>query len=177
MNLTIFVLLAILLSAAALYAVAHPILARARSAQPGPASARETLDELLARREAAFQALRELAFDHRVGKITDEDFTAFEAHLKQTAADALRALDLWETDTDDALDRAMERAVQARRASIAASNRTCPACGGLRADDDRFCATCGHELSAAGAACPNCKRPVEAGDRFCAGCGQPLNVG
>lgn len=176
-----FIVLAILLSAVALFAVAYPIVLRSGSAQPAIASARETLEELLAQREAAFQALRELAFDHQVGKITDEDFVAFEANLKLHAADVLRALDRWEAEADADLDDALEQAVRARRAALRESQDdsvACPACGSPAAADDKFCPACGATLTApqpaASPACPRCGRPAEPGDRFCAGCGQAL---
>ena len=178
-----FIFLAILLSIIALLAVAYPIVFRAGTAQPATASAQESLDELLAQREAAFQALRELSFDHQVGKITDEDFTAFEANLKLHAADTLRALDRWEAQSDADLDDVLERAVRARRNALRADGGACPACGAACAAGDKFCPACGALLTApptppqpaaAGRACPRCGRPAEAGDRFCAGCGQAL---
>ncbi len=183
-----FIILAILLSFVALLAVAYPIIAAARTAQPsavsgqkyGPFYAQESLDELMAQRDAALQALRELNFDHNVGKITDEDFAIFEANLKHTAADSLRALDQWEAEADDELDRTVEQAVQARRSALAAGGRACPSCGRAAAADDQFCAACGASLAAAPKpslpqdACPNCGRPFDPGDRFCAGCGQAL---
>ena len=174
-----FIVLAILLTAAAMFAVAYPILLRSNSSRPMAVSAQETLDELLAQRDAAFHALRELNFDHQVGKITDEDFVVFEAHLKQVAADALRALDGWEAEADDKLDRAIERAVRQRRATGGAVSRACSACGQLGKPEDKFCATCGAALPEPGApqdgaACPACGLPHQEGDRFCAGCGAAL---
>lgn len=173
-----FIVLAILLSAIALFAVAYPIILRSSTARPAAVSAQETLDELLAQREAAFQALRELNFDHRVGKITDEDFVAFEAHLKQVAADALRALDAWETEADDKVERAIERAIRARRT---APGHACPTCGQPGKPEDKFCASCGAAFIVQAApptnsACPACGLPYQQGDRFCAKCGAALAI-
>lgn len=172
---------AILLTAAALFAVAYPIVLRSSSARPAPTSAHEALDELLAQRDAAFQALRELNFDHQLGKITDDDFVAFEAHLKQVAADALRALDGWEADADTHLLRVIEHAARERRTDLAGSaagSRACPACDRPATPEDKFCAGCGAALPAGRApivpTCPGCGQPFQPGDRFCAGCGQAL---
>ncbi len=193
----IFILLAAALIAVAFYLVALPLLQHARrssDALPEYSTEQERLDELLARREAAFQALRELSFDHKVGKITDEDFVAFEAGLKQHAADTLRALDKWEAEADDDLDLAMEAEIQARRQSLAprgnghaaaseATGAPCPTCGNPIAASDRFCASCGTDLTAArvaapapasGPQCAACGQPTQPGDRFCGNCGQPL---
>jgi len=162
-----FIILSVLLAVAALFIVAYPILAKARAVAPARSSSQETLNELLARRDAAFQALRDLTFDHQVGKVSDEDFVVFEANLKQTAADALRALDEWEAKVDQ--DLALETEVGAGTAS---PEFNCPNCGSPVAPGDKFCATCGASL--APRTCPHCGRPYQPGDRFCAGCGQPL---
>lgn len=167
--------LSILLSAAALMAVAYPIVAPATKRIAPISTSQEALDELMAQRDAAFQALRDLAFDHRVGKITDEDFVAFEANLKQTAASALKSLDEWEGAADQDLDQALERQVAVRRKTLMASGgRLCVSCGHPAAPEDRFCAACGSALPAVEPSireCPKCSRPYEAKDRFCAGCG------
>ncbi|OQA47572.1 MAG: Double zinc ribbon [Chloroflexi bacterium ADurb.Bin325] len=181
MNSVVFVILSLILGGAALLAVAYPILMKGRAAQPAAVSAQERLEELLAQRDAAYQALRELSFDHRVGKITGEDLVVFEANLKHVAADTLRALDEFERAADADLDAYLERTVAARKAALSAGGRACPQCGQPAAADDRFCARCGAELSAAGpaaesagAVCPHCGKPLAAGDRFCAACGKPV---
>jgi hypothetical protein len=45
-------------------------------------------------RDRALAALKELEFDHRTGKISDEDYQELVVPLRRRAADALRALDL-----------------------------------------------------------------------------------
>ena len=176
----IFILLSLLIAFAALLAVAYPILARTTASEPAMTSAGETVDELLAQRDAVFQALRELRFDHAVGKITDEDYVAFEGSLKQTAADSLRALDEWEARTDPVLGPEMERVVAGRIALVAAGGIACSSCGRPAAPDDKFCGRCGAPLpespalAVATPACKNCGRLSEPDDRFCAECGQEL---
>jgi len=49
--------------------------------------------ELLERRDRALGALKELEFDHRSGKISDEDYRAIVGPLRRQAAEALRALE------------------------------------------------------------------------------------
>jgi hypothetical protein len=44
-------------------------------------------------RDRALAALKELEFDHRTGKVSDEDYRAALPGLRSRAADALRALD------------------------------------------------------------------------------------
>jgi hypothetical protein len=180
----LLIIVAVLMSIVAMLAVAYPVLAQMGERGPATSSAADTLEELLAERDAAFQALRDLNFDHQIGKITDEDFVVFEANLKESAANALRALDRWESETDSEVDLVLERAVAARRVALGTPGLACPNCGRPSAAGDAFCAGCGQPITQAPPAtpkkpalsCPHCDRLNELGDRFCAGCGQPLST-
>jgi hypothetical protein len=44
-------------------------------------------------RDRALAALKELEFDHRTGKVSDDDYRATIGPLRRQAADALRALE------------------------------------------------------------------------------------
>ena len=57
-------------------------------------------------RDRALAALKELEFDHRTGKISDEDYRAQVAPLRRRAAEALRAL---EVRTESATKRVRSR--------------------------------------------------------------------
>lgn len=48
---------------------------------------------LLEERDRALAALKELEFDHRTGKVSDDDYGALVAPLRREAAEALRALE------------------------------------------------------------------------------------
>jgi hypothetical protein len=45
-------------------------------------------------RDRALAALKELEFDHRTGKVSDEDYRQLVGPLRRRAAEALRALEL-----------------------------------------------------------------------------------
>lgn len=181
-GISMLIFLALVMSVAALLAVAYPILSRVHASDQTSLSAAERLEELLAARDAAMAALRDLNFDHRVGKIANEDFAVFEVHLKQTAADSLRALDAWEAAADAEMSATLPQEIAARRAALSGQGRACPQCGRLAAPEDKFCAGCGAPLPAAPPPeaepgplrCPHCGRPYEPEDRFCAGCGGQL---
>jgi hypothetical protein len=71
--------------------VARPFLARGGDgATLEPAPERLALEE---ERDRALAALKELEFDHRTGKVSDEDYRAMVGELRRSAADALKALD------------------------------------------------------------------------------------
>ncbi len=90
-----------LASAAMLAVVAVVFVARPFLRDPSPASDR--LDELAPEarerlalaeeRDRALAALKELEFDHRTGKISDEDYRAQVGPLRRQAAEVLRALE------------------------------------------------------------------------------------
>jgi hypothetical protein len=94
--------------AAALAVVAVVFVARPFLREPAPASDR--LDELAPEerqrlalaeeRDRALAALKELEFDHRTGKVSDEDYRSMVGELRRAAADALRALDSGTPRTD-----------------------------------------------------------------------------
>ena len=58
-----------------------------------PTAAEEERLSLVEERDRALAALRELEFDHRTGKITDDDYRRELGPLRRQAAAALRALD------------------------------------------------------------------------------------
>jgi hypothetical protein len=87
--------------AAMLAVVAVVFVARPFLRDPSPAS--DQLDELAPEarerlalaeeRDHALAALKELEFDHRTGKISDEDYRAQVGPLRRRAAEVLRALE------------------------------------------------------------------------------------
>jgi hypothetical protein len=90
------------LAVAAVIAVAAVVfVARPFLRDPSPASDR--LDELAPEarerlalaeeRDRALAALKELEFDHRTGKVSDEDYRAQVGPLRRRAAEVLRALE------------------------------------------------------------------------------------
>ena len=80
---------------AAVVLVALPFLRR-----PGLSAFEDRLEEtdaarleLAEERDRALAALKELEFDHRTGKISDEDYRELVGPLRRRAAEALRALE------------------------------------------------------------------------------------
>ena len=97
--LTAALVLGALLAVAAVVFVARPLLRERprgdRSSAPEPRRL-----ELAEERDRALAALKELEFDHRTGKVSDEDYRSMVGELRRAAADALRALDSGTPRTD-----------------------------------------------------------------------------
>src|SRR3954449_553689 len=60
---------------------------------PDALSREPELFEALEERDRALAALRELEFDHRSGKVVDDDYRSLVRALRLRAADALRQVD------------------------------------------------------------------------------------
>ena len=90
-----------LVLAAALALLAVVFVARPFLRDPTPASDRlDDLDpaararlDLVEERDRALAALKELEFDHRTGKVNDEDYRAQVGPLRRRAAETLKALE------------------------------------------------------------------------------------
>ncbi len=97
----------------------------------------ERMVEMLQREKAlVLRSIKELEFDHAMGKISDADFKDIGGRLRT------RAL---------ALMQDIERAAQVKEAATRATTRvvtdsTCDACGKTNDDDARFCKHCGARL-------------------------------
>jgi hypothetical protein len=79
------------LAVAAVWFVARPFLSRGEDSPPAePPPERLALEE---ERDRSLAALKELEFDHRTGKISDEDYRGMVGELRQRAAEALKSLD------------------------------------------------------------------------------------
>jgi hypothetical protein len=86
----------VLLAVACVLLVARPFL---RDPQPlddrldQPAEHEQERIALAEERDRALAALKELEFDHRTGKVSDEDYRAQIGPMRRRAAEALRALE------------------------------------------------------------------------------------
>ena len=95
---SVWLSLGVLLAVASVIVVALPFLRR-----PGITAAEDRLGEpdalerrrleLAEERDRALAALKELEFDHRTGKVSDEDYRALVGPLRRRAAESLRALE------------------------------------------------------------------------------------
>ncbi|HEV8098603.1 MAG TPA: hypothetical protein VGP56_05625 [Gaiellaceae bacterium] len=85
-----------LLAVACVVLVAAPFLRDPRPADDSlgePAESERERIALAEERDRALAALKELEFDHRTGKVSDDDYRTQVGPLRRRAAEALRALD------------------------------------------------------------------------------------
>jgi hypothetical protein len=141
-----------------LVAVGRPILTH-QHAWRRATGARLLLLELTERKEQLYASIKELEFDHNLGKISPQDYDAVRGGLEVQAVDVLRNLDELEVggvDLDDRIeaDIASHRRPDSSTAQPAAppaeprGHAFCHKCGEQRAPKFRFCPYCGQSFAA-----------------------------
>lgn len=148
-------------------AIIQPILTGKRAWVRPTDLARATI-ELTGQKEQLYSSLRELTFDHSLGKISDADFETIRIDLEAKAVEVLRRLDGLESGEADAnpdadLDARIEGDLQSlespptptastqadtspattSQAGPAPAAKFCFTCGTARGPGHRFCAQCG----------------------------------
>ena len=103
---------------------------------------------LLEHRDSFYSAIKELDFDHRMGKVEDEDYQRMREDYTQRAATVLKELD--RSDGRSRIAGEIEREVDAVRKKsqpkAQAGGVFCTSCGARIKDKDRFCAQCGSKI-------------------------------
>jgi hypothetical protein len=92
---SVAIVLGVLVAVAAVVVVALPFLREPAvddDRLDAPSEQQERTLSLVEQRDRALAALKELEFDHRTGKIGDDDYRALVGPLRGDAARALRAL-------------------------------------------------------------------------------------
>lgn len=136
-----------------------------------------TVDELVARRDALYAALKDAEFDRETGKLADEDYQLVRNRYMAEAAQVLRQLDRLAPEADAALDAEIENAI----AELRSNGKVISPPSGYSADlMESVEAEIDSLIKHAGAsdkhtvACPDCGQPYQPGDAFCAACGASL---
>ena len=116
-------------------------------------------------RESVLSALRDLDFDFKTDKISEEDYTPLRARLMNEAAQFI--------EQQDEEDEKLEALIQSRRAACQKSVK-CDHCGAFVEADEHFCAKCGSPINRE--LCSQCGRKIQKGDQFCSSCGNKLEI-
>lgn len=156
------------------------------------------LSELLSERDAVLQALSDLDFDQRLGKLSDQDYQALRARYTAQGVAILQQLDAatalaGETDAlhediEAEVRRLRQRpvpevAVSAEPAEVSLEEaieeevrklRARPAPAAPLPEVTPAARPTPAEAAATAGRCPDCGQPYLAGDKFCARCGRAL---
>ncbi len=153
--------------------IAYPLF---NGTGPETASTPNALDEFIAQRDSAYDAIRDLDFDFQMGKLSQSDYEALRDKYKARAAQALQQIDA-AVGADGADTRIEEQVARLREKR---SGAKAPSTNGNHREDDveQEVARLREKRSGAKATatngCPNCGAPYRAGDQFCSKCGAKL---
>lgn len=169
------ILIAICMAAVAAILVAWPLIQAAQTRAPQSTRRDQVLDELLARRETALVAIKDLEFDYLVGKIEEADYQALDARLRSEAIVILKAIDQHTgVDSEEAsarLEREIARKRRPRAAPQPAPSLEAQVEAEIAALRRRPAASGTHPVSVS---CANCGAALDVADRFCRNCGAPV---
>ncbi|MFQ5703440.1 MAG: zinc ribbon domain-containing protein [Gemmatimonadales bacterium] len=150
MEIAIFFLLLIV----GLTLIGYPLLVpRATTIHRAPPRL-ERRRRLFHEKEAVYTAIKDLEFEYKTGKLSDEDYAELCNGYRAKAFALLKEISEGEPSPGD-------------------GPLPCAQCGHVNPPASNFCEACGVAIPECGL-CPSCEAAVEPGDRFCRSCGQPL---
>ena len=133
-------------------AVAFTLVVRERDLpQPEPRTGYEHLEE---RRARIYESLRDLQFEYRVGKLSDEDYQRTKQSLQMELAGVMAEIDRIKTVTGKGPAVVKSPAAQPAVAVPPATARlrepgvSCPHCGAKFPTTMKFCGECGKAMTA-----------------------------
>ena len=95
------------------------------------------------------RSIKELEFDHAMGKVSDQDFAEMGLRLRTRAAGLLRQLDAGAAYSTQIEQELAKRLAEAGISATPRADRFCTQCGTAIAASARFCGQCGHKLETA----------------------------
>lgn len=127
----------------AAYRAFAPLAGSEDSARGAEILAGRTRAALEREKTLALRTIKELEFDHSMGKLSEKDFVEMSARLRARAGRILRQLDQGAASYKDQIEKELAK----RTGSIApATKRACASCGTTNDPDAAFCKKCGAKL-------------------------------
>jgi hypothetical protein len=108
--------------------------------EPAPVSPFDHLDE---RKAAIYENLRDLQFEYRVGKLSDQDYQQTKQDLQKELAGVLAEIDRVKQTLET------QAVAPAKAAKKAAQRFVCPSCKAEFPTALKFCGECGKPMQAA----------------------------
>lgn len=132
------------------------------------------ISSLLAENERILNALQELDFDNRLGKIPAEDYPGMRNDLMKKGVSVLQKLDEYQqTASSQDAEKIIEATIAARRADSAMD----PNLDIAEADEEleaMIAKRRNSQKAKSAGFCPKCGNPILVSDTFCPKCGKPL---
>ncbi|MBI2914263.1 MAG: zinc ribbon domain-containing protein [Chloroflexi bacterium] len=149
----------LLLMLVALSITGWPLLSSSRRLRPEASGAASPADDLMARRDATYRAIKELDFEHELGNLSESDYQELRDRYRTRAAAVLQELESVLASAGPS-PAAVEASPQ--------GSLPCPHGSQPTEPSDGYCWSCGAKLEGRCSACGHALAP---GDNFCASCG------
>jgi hypothetical protein len=117
------------------------------------------------KRNVVLAALRDLDFDYKTGKVSEEDYQPVRNQLMAEAAQYL-------AQEEKEAER-LEALIQSRRKAQQEDSK-CGHCDAPVRAGQCFCSRCGSAVN--NELCPSCGKNIKAEDLFCPSCGNALQI-
>lgn len=111
---------------------------------------RRTRAALEREKALVLRSIKELEFDHAMGKVSDRDFQEMAGRLRARAIDLIKRLDADAGGYRDVIERELARRMKTGSDPILTKNESvprCAECGTTNDSDARFCKQCGAKLT------------------------------
>jgi hypothetical protein len=131
--------------AIALYRTLQPLVDTKDSGAPTLVGGR-TRAALERDKALTLRAIKELEFDHAMGKLSDNDFSDMRRRLRERALRLMQQLEGGTAYRDRIEQDVRNRVAEVGRGGADAAASTCAGCGTANDADARFCKMCGHAL-------------------------------
>ncbi|MCA9733881.1 zinc ribbon domain-containing protein [candidate division KSB1 bacterium] len=122
--------LGIALALATTFFIAQPFLARKQVELNFNGDGK--IDELLARKKEVYSAIKDIEFDHEMGKLSGEDYQELRESYKVEAAQLIQRI-----------EKIQNGAKRKTKKQKSASEKFCHNCGEKISAEDNFCVNCG----------------------------------
>ena len=114
--------------------------------EPEPVSPFAHLDE---RKAAIYENLRDLQFEYRVGKLSDNDYQLTKKDLQKELAGVMAEVDRVKAQLQGVKGQAAAAVRQPKvKSTVAADALTCPHCNARFEQELKFCGECGKPMKA-----------------------------
>jgi hypothetical protein len=129
--------------------VLYPLFQEPKSARVADLPDEMEMDRLLDRKAVIYRSIKDLEFEHAMGRLSETDYRRLDADYKNDAALLLQKLDQLGASED--LDKAIEKDIAARKSALFVpqvdlKTLRCPACGAETVPGKKYCADCGKRL-------------------------------
>jgi len=137
------------------YWVGYPLLKPRKFDSPSEPTSEDSLRDLKMQKEEIYTAIKEMEFDHKMGKLSEEDYHTLREKYRAKAIDSLKRVDELERKkgfSKDIEDEIEKEVLALRRGGGKVTPKKggdifCTQCGRRRSPGDRFCSWCGTRMA------------------------------